>query len=91
ILLFSPPACRYCGTFWDQYRLCSTQLCRQLVLTCQQCQQKGLTACCPLCQEKGFTLALAPSRQTFKEECECTGTRQRVPVESMPVPGCSPL
>uniref|UniRef100_T1DKN6 Thiosulfate sulfurtransferase/rhodanese-like domain-containing protein 2 n=1 Tax=Crotalus horridus TaxID=35024 RepID=T1DKN6_CROHD len=74
-------ACRYCGTLWDQYRLCSTQLCRQLVLTCQRCQQKGFTACCPLCQEKGLALASAPSGQTFKEECECTGTRQRVPVE----------
>lgn len=74
-------ACRYCGTLWDQYRLCSTQPCRQLVLTCPQCRLKGLTACCPLCQEKGLTLAFASSKQAFKEECECTDTRQQVPVE----------
>ncbi|XP_061490231.1 thiosulfate sulfurtransferase/rhodanese-like domain-containing protein 2 isoform X2 [Rhineura floridana] len=74
-------ACRYCGMLWDQYRLCSTQPCRQLVLICPQCQLKGFTACCPLCQEKGLALASTLSGQAFKEECECTGTRQRVPVE----------
>ncbi|XP_053151425.1 thiosulfate sulfurtransferase/rhodanese-like domain-containing protein 2 isoform X2 [Hemicordylus capensis] len=74
-------ACRYCGTLWDQYRLCSTPPCRQLVLSCPQCQLKGFTACCPLCQEKGLALASALSKQVLKEECECTDTRQRVPVE----------
>ncbi|XP_062984565.1 thiosulfate sulfurtransferase/rhodanese-like domain-containing protein 2 [Elgaria multicarinata webbii] len=74
-------ACRYCGTLWDQYRLCSTQPCCQLVLTCPECQLRGLTACCPLCQEKGLALASNPSGPAFKEECECTGTRQQVPVE----------
>ncbi|XP_020647050.3 thiosulfate sulfurtransferase/rhodanese-like domain-containing protein 2 [Pogona vitticeps] len=74
-------ACRYCGTLWDQYRLCSTEPCRQLVLTCSKCQLKGFTACCPLCQEKGLALATTPSRRAFKEECECTSTRRRVPVE----------
>lgn len=81
LVFFFSPACRYCGTLWDQYRLCSTQPCRQLVLTCPQCRLKGLTACCPLCQEKGLTLAFASSKQAFKEECECTDTRQQVPVE----------
>ncbi|XP_053226390.1 thiosulfate sulfurtransferase/rhodanese-like domain-containing protein 2 [Podarcis raffonei] len=74
-------ACRYCGMLWDQYRLCSTQPCRQLVLACPQCQLKGFTACCPLCQKKGLALASAPSGLSFKEECECTGTRRQVPVE----------
>nr|XP_060619758.1 thiosulfate sulfurtransferase/rhodanese-like domain-containing protein 2 [Anolis sagrei ordinatus] len=74
-------ACRYCGMLWDQYRLCSTQPCHQLVLTCTACQLKGFTACCPLCQEKGLALAATSSGQGFKEECECTGTRQRIPVE----------
>ncbi|KAL8202859.1 UNVERIFIED_CONTAM: thiosulfate sulfurtransferase (rhodanese)-like domain-containing protein 2 [Gekko kuhli] len=74
-------ACRYCGNLWDQYQLCSTQPCRQLVLTCLQCQRKGLTACCPVCQKKGPLPASHPSGQAFKEQCECTATRQRVPVE----------
>ncbi|XP_044295449.1 thiosulfate sulfurtransferase/rhodanese-like domain-containing protein 2 isoform X2 [Varanus komodoensis] len=74
-------ACRYCGTLWDQYRLCSTQPCRQLVLTCPRCQMRGLTACCPLCQQKGRALASNLSGPAFKEECECTGVRQRVLVE----------
>ncbi|XP_054842554.1 thiosulfate sulfurtransferase/rhodanese-like domain-containing protein 2 [Eublepharis macularius] len=74
-------ACRYCGTLWDQYQLCSTQPCRQLVLTCPQCQQKGLTACCPVCQKKDLLLAPKPSGRVLKEQCECTERRQRVPVE----------
>ncbi|XP_029459449.1 thiosulfate sulfurtransferase/rhodanese-like domain-containing protein 2 [Rhinatrema bivittatum] len=73
--------CRYCGAAWDQYRLCSTRRCCQLVLTCFQCQARGLTACCPACQEKGRRLASCPSQQMFKEECECTDKRQQVPIE----------
>ncbi|NXD73475.1 TSTD2 protein, partial [Eolophus roseicapillus] len=41
-------ACRYCGMLWDQYKLCSSQHCRQLVLACPSCRNKGLTACCPV-------------------------------------------
>ncbi|KAM8792605.1 thiosulfate sulfurtransferase/rhodanese-like domain-containing protein 2 [Eudromia elegans] len=71
-------ACRYCGTLWDQYKLCSSQHCRQLVLTCPSCRKKGLTACCPSCQEKELKVA---SGQALKEECDCTRRRPRVPIE----------
>uniref|UniRef100_A0A8B9I3F5 Thiosulfate sulfurtransferase/rhodanese-like domain-containing protein 2 n=1 Tax=Anser brachyrhynchus TaxID=132585 RepID=A0A8B9I3F5_9AVES len=72
-------ACRYCGTLWDQYKLCSSQHCRQLVLTCPSCRKKGLTACCPVCQEKELEATSGASGQTLKEECECTKRRPRVP------------
>ncbi|XP_075596192.1 thiosulfate sulfurtransferase/rhodanese-like domain-containing protein 2 isoform X3 [Balearica regulorum gibbericeps] len=74
-------ACRYCGTLWDQYKLCSSQHCRQLVLTCPSCRNKGLTACCPVCQEKELKVTSRASGQTLKEECECTRRRPRVPIE----------
>ncbi|XP_019372716.1 PREDICTED: thiosulfate sulfurtransferase/rhodanese-like domain-containing protein 2 isoform X1 [Gavialis gangeticus] len=74
-------ACRYCGALWDQYRICSSQHCRQLVLTCLSCREKGFTACCSVCQEKGLKLASRSSSPVFKEECECTDQRQQVPVE----------
>ncbi|NXN25425.1 TSTD2 protein, partial [Nycticryphes semicollaris] len=74
-------ACRYCGTLWDQYKLCSSQHCRQLVLTCPSCWNKGLTACCPVCQEKELKVTSRASGQTLKEECECTWRRPRVPIE----------
>ncbi|XP_052557427.1 thiosulfate sulfurtransferase/rhodanese-like domain-containing protein 2 [Tympanuchus pallidicinctus] len=74
-------ACRYCGTLWDQYKLCSSQHCRQLVLTCLSCRQKGLTACCPLCQEKELQATSGAPGQALKEECECTKRRPRVPIE----------
>ncbi|XP_075583225.1 thiosulfate sulfurtransferase/rhodanese-like domain-containing protein 2 [Pelecanus crispus] len=74
-------ACRYCGTLWDQYKLCSSQHCRQLVLTCPSCRNKGLTACCPVCQEKELKVTSRASGQTLKEECECTRRRARVPIE----------
>ncbi|NXL86635.1 TSTD2 protein, partial [Alectura lathami] len=74
-------ACRYCGTLWDQYKLCSSQHCRQLVLACTSCRKKGLTACCPVCQEKELEVTSGASGQALKEECECTKRRPRVPVE----------
>ncbi|NWR91517.1 TSTD2 protein, partial [Furnarius figulus] len=74
-------ACRYCGVLWDQYKLCSSQHCRQLVLTCPSCCNKGLTACCPVCQEKELKVTSRASGQTLKEECECTRRRPRVPIE----------
>ncbi|KAM6301628.1 thiosulfate sulfurtransferase/rhodanese-like domain-containing protein 2 [Podargus strigoides] len=74
-------ACRYCGTLWDQYKLCSSQHCRQLVLTCPSCYNKGLTACCPVCQEKELKVTSRASGQTLKEECECTRRRPRIPIE----------
>ncbi|KAM6105349.1 thiosulfate sulfurtransferase/rhodanese-like domain-containing protein 2 [Pterocles gutturalis] len=76
-------ACRYCGTLWDQYKLCSSQHCRQLVLTCPSCRNKGLTACCPVCQEKELKVTSRASGQTLKEECECTRRRPRVPIERL--------
>ncbi|MEQ2231382.1 thiosulfate sulfurtransferase (rhodanese)-like domain-containing protein 2, partial [Ilyodon furcidens] len=72
--------CRYCGFPWDQYELCSTQVCCQLVLSCPSCRKKGYTACCPPCQTKVETQHKETSdTQHPKEECECTDTRARIP------------
>ncbi|KAF6328338.1 thiosulfate sulfurtransferase like domain containing 2 [Rhinolophus ferrumequinum] len=73
--------CSYCGAPWDQYKLCSTPQCRQLVLTCPACQGQGFTACCVTCQEKGNRPASSPAQNSFKEECECTARRPRIPSE----------
>lgn len=69
--------CRNCGAPWDQYELCSSASCRQLVLSCPGCRQGGLTACCPTCQSNHSASALSP-----KEECECTAARPRIPLDS---------
>uniref|UniRef100_A0A286XFX4 Thiosulfate sulfurtransferase/rhodanese-like domain-containing protein 2 n=2 Tax=Cavia porcellus TaxID=10141 RepID=A0A286XFX4_CAVPO len=61
-------ACSYCGAQWDQYKLCSTPQCRQLVLTCPACQGQGSTACCVTCQDKGSKQASGPTQDSFKEE-----------------------
>ncbi|KAI3351421.1 hypothetical protein L3Q82_020278, partial [Scortum barcoo] len=72
--------CRYCGCPWDQYELCSTQFCCQLVLSCPGCRQNGLTACCPTCQTKGKAQSeTSPASPHHKEECDCTGGRPRIP------------
>ncbi|XP_073343056.1 thiosulfate sulfurtransferase/rhodanese-like domain-containing protein 2 [Pagrus major] len=72
--------CRYCSHPWDQYELCSTQFCCQLVLSCPGCRQNGHTACCPTCQTKGQAKSKAsPAVLHHKEECECTGGRPRIP------------
>ncbi|XP_003785203.2 thiosulfate sulfurtransferase/rhodanese-like domain-containing protein 2 isoform X1 [Otolemur garnettii] len=73
--------CSYCGTQWDQYNLCSTPQCRQLVLTCPACQERGFTACCVTCQDKGSIKASGLPQDSFKEECECTARRARIPTE----------
>ncbi|XP_048639280.1 thiosulfate sulfurtransferase/rhodanese-like domain-containing protein 2 isoform X3 [Marmota marmota marmota] len=73
--------CSYCGAQWDQYKLCSTPQCRQLVLTCPACQGQGFTACCVTCQDKGDRQASGPTQDSFKEECECTARRPRIPRE----------
>eukprot|EP00070_Physeter_catodon_P005048 XP_007110660.1 thiosulfate sulfurtransferase/rhodanese-like domain-containing protein 2 isoform X4 [Physeter catodon] len=73
--------CSYCGAPWDQYKLCSTPQCRQLVLTCPACQGQGFTACCVTCQDKGSRQAASPAQSSFKEECECTARRLRAPRE----------
>ncbi|KAJ0050001.1 hypothetical protein NL108_009964 [Boleophthalmus pectinirostris] len=67
--------CRYCGAPWDQYELCSTVSCRQLVLSCPTCRGEGRTACCPTCQSKD------PVPHNNREECECTTGRPRIPLE----------
>ncbi|KAM9330652.1 thiosulfate sulfurtransferase/rhodanese-like domain-containing protein 2 [Gastrophryne carolinensis] len=75
--------CRYCGIAWDKYTLCSTSRCCQLVLTCTACQEKGLIACCPTCQEKGLHLPSDQDQHQFKEECECTQKRPKIPTEEL--------
>nr|XP_002708210.2 thiosulfate sulfurtransferase/rhodanese-like domain-containing protein 2 [Oryctolagus cuniculus] len=83
--------CSYCGAPWDQYKLCSTTQCRQLVLTCPACQGRGFTACCVTCQDKGGRQAPGSTQHSFKEECECTARRPRIPRERMAgVPPCGP-
>ncbi|XP_072373061.1 thiosulfate sulfurtransferase/rhodanese-like domain-containing protein 2 isoform X1 [Scyliorhinus torazame] len=72
--------CRYCGVPWDEYRLCSTSYCCQLVLSCVHCREKGLLACCIACQEKGNSTSETQSGRPRKEECECTQKRVRIPV-----------
>ncbi|XP_053321769.1 thiosulfate sulfurtransferase/rhodanese-like domain-containing protein 2 [Spea bombifrons] len=75
--------CRYCAAPWDQYTLCCTARCCQLVLTCKECQDKGHTACCPTCQEKGLQTRSASLQLPFKEECECTEKRPKIPLEKI--------
>eukprot|EP00079_Xenopus_tropicalis_P024866 XP_012817923.1 PREDICTED: thiosulfate sulfurtransferase/rhodanese-like domain-containing protein 2 isoform X1 [Xenopus tropicalis] len=74
--------CCYCGIAWDEYKLCSTTRCCQLVLTCAECRRKGLTACCPTCQLKEVNMSPESSQQHFKEECECTDKRPKIPTEN---------
>uniref|UniRef100_A0A4W4EYB8 Thiosulfate sulfurtransferase/rhodanese-like domain-containing protein 2 n=2 Tax=Electrophorus electricus TaxID=8005 RepID=A0A4W4EYB8_ELEEL len=68
--------CRYCGVAWDQYQLCSTDFCCQLVLSCHSCRQKGFTACCSVCQAK---TQMPSYGRAHREECECTDSRPRIP------------
>ncbi|KAL0974262.1 hypothetical protein UPYG_G00217890 [Umbra pygmaea] len=74
--------CMYCSSPWDQYQLCSTHFCCQLVLSCSTCRQGGHTACCPTCQAKGQEdePSSTPAR---KEECECTDRRPRIPQDKL--------
>ncbi|XP_037635165.1 thiosulfate sulfurtransferase/rhodanese-like domain-containing protein 2 [Sebastes umbrosus] len=75
--------CRYCGRPWDQYKLCSTQLCCQLVLSCPGCRRGGHTACCITCQTKGPAQSETSSATPHhKEECECTDGRPRIPQDA---------
>ncbi|KAL3060955.1 hypothetical protein OYC64_009213 [Pagothenia borchgrevinki] len=73
--------CRYCGSPWDRYQLCSTRFCCQLVLSCPGCRQDGRTACCPACQTKGQNQSQT-SGPHHKEECECTEGRPRIPQDA---------
>ncbi|XP_053558677.1 thiosulfate sulfurtransferase/rhodanese-like domain-containing protein 2 [Bombina bombina] len=78
-------SCCYCGAAWDTYKLCTTPRCCQLVLACSDCQNKGLTACCPTCQNKGNTVNSNSCQELFKEECECTKKRPKIPVEQIEI------
>uniref|UniRef100_A0A8C5M3M2 Thiosulfate sulfurtransferase/rhodanese-like domain-containing protein 2 n=1 Tax=Leptobrachium leishanense TaxID=445787 RepID=A0A8C5M3M2_9ANUR len=73
--------CRYCGIAWDKYKLCSMPRCCQLVLVCEACQDQGHTACCPTCQDKGLEVHFDGHKQLFREECECTEKRPKIPKE----------
>ncbi|KAL6050894.1 hypothetical protein STEG23_019411 [Scotinomys teguina] len=42
---------------------------------------QGFTACCVTCQDKGGKQASGPTQDSFKEECECTARRPRIPQE----------
>lgn len=76
--------CRYCGCPWDQYQLCSTVFCCQLVLSCTTCRASGLTACCPVCQAKEQKHCVDSSDGSpAKEECECTMARPRIPKDTL--------
>ncbi|XP_010898736.1 thiosulfate sulfurtransferase/rhodanese-like domain-containing protein 2 [Esox lucius] len=76
--------CMYCNSPWDQYQLCSTHFCFQLVLSCSACRQRGHTACCPTCQTKGQGQGEEPSATPpQREECECTNGRLRIPQDAL--------
>ncbi|KAG8455016.1 hypothetical protein GDO86_001290 [Hymenochirus boettgeri] len=75
--------CRYCDIAWDEYKLCSTPRCCQLLLACTTCQSKGLTACCTTCQKKNLNIQHDSIQHDFKEECECTGKRPKIPIEKV--------
>lgn len=81
--------CVYCGRPWDEFRLCSTRACRQLVLSCEPCRSTGLTACCRPCQDKA---GAAPARTAggAPEECACTARRERAPLHAQPEGDHSP-
>uniref|UniRef100_UPI00358F9A50 thiosulfate sulfurtransferase/rhodanese-like domain-containing protein 2 isoform X2 n=1 Tax=Myxine glutinosa TaxID=7769 RepID=UPI00358F9A50 len=74
-------ACNHCAKPWDQYNLCTTPGCRQLVLACTSCQTEGHTVCCRVCRAKGASQALI-NGEHLREECECTKSRERVPLEA---------
>lgn len=76
--------CRYCSSPWDQYQLCSTDFCCQLVLSCATCRERGLTACCPVCQAKEQNHSdVSSDGLSRREECECTMSRPRIPKDTL--------
>ncbi|KAK7137690.1 hypothetical protein R3I94_013366 [Phoxinus phoxinus] len=76
--------CRYCSCPWDQYQLCSTDFCCQLVLSCATCRERGLTACCPACQAKEQNHSdVSSDGLPRREECECTMSRPRIPKDTL--------
>ncbi|XP_052429911.1 thiosulfate sulfurtransferase/rhodanese-like domain-containing protein 2 isoform X1 [Carassius gibelio] len=76
--------CRYCSCPWDQYQLCSTDFCCQLVLSCTTCRERGLTACCPVCQAKEQNHSdVSSDGLSHREECECTMSRPRIPKDTL--------
>ncbi|XP_016353913.1 thiosulfate sulfurtransferase/rhodanese-like domain-containing protein 2 isoform X1 [Sinocyclocheilus anshuiensis] len=76
--------CRYCSCPWDQYQLCSTDFCCQLVLSCTTCRERGLMACCPVCQTKEQNHSdVSSDGLSHREECECTMSRPRIPKDTL--------
>lgn len=76
--------CGYCSCPWDQYQLCSTDFCCQLVLSCTTCRERGLTACCPVCQAKEQNHSdVSSDGLSHREECECTTSRPRIPTDTL--------
>ncbi|XP_016327752.1 thiosulfate sulfurtransferase/rhodanese-like domain-containing protein 2 [Sinocyclocheilus anshuiensis] len=76
--------CRYCSCPWDQYQLCSTDFCCQLVLSCTTCREHGLTACCPVCQAKEQNHSdVSSDGLSHREECECTMSRPKIPKDTL--------
>ncbi|XP_038058117.1 thiosulfate sulfurtransferase/rhodanese-like domain-containing protein 2 [Patiria miniata] len=71
--------CFHCGQAWDQYQPCSSSHCHQLVLACPSCREAGQTTCCRLCRD--ISNRASSEGGKVREECLCTRTRERVPVE----------
>ncbi|CAK8693227.1 unnamed protein product [Clavelina lepadiformis] len=66
--------CFYCSTPHDDYELCTTRGCRQLVLICQTCRSKNITTCCTRCSQNAESCGNC-------KECSCTKERTRIPKE----------
>ncbi|XP_077993627.1 thiosulfate sulfurtransferase/rhodanese-like domain-containing protein 2 [Glandiceps talaboti] len=76
--------CTYCNTSWDQYQPCTSNHCHQLVLSCTNCQHRGLTSCCHECQTGNDKMASRSEiANETREECSCTKSRERIPVENL--------
>ena len=68
--------CFYCTTPWDDYKLCSSNHCFQLVLICTKCRtDAGRTSCCVTCQVN------QDQGKSREMQCECTKRRERIPQE----------
>nr|XP_002740890.1 PREDICTED: thiosulfate sulfurtransferase/rhodanese-like domain-containing protein 2-like [Saccoglossus kowalevskii] len=73
--------CSYCSRPWDDYKSCTSDNCYQLVLSCTQCRETGMTACCTQCSDK--QKKTTDQEMKTREECACTKTREKIPVEKM--------
>eukprot|EP01134_Creolimax_fragrantissima_P007875 CFRG7875T1 len=62
--------CRECACGYDEYKVCESGQCSQLVLVCDSCREKSglaLVTCCNAC--------------AGDEQCLCVEKRERAPVE----------